>query len=177
MMKARILGVACFVFAFAGVVGAQTNISGTVTCAKPDTVSTLDVGDRSGHSMALNKGTCTWTKPMEIEGAKSKDDADVFFTEMTSSRITTTGSVVGTLDNGDKMFVSIHDSAPIKDGKPGEGKGTFVLTGGTGKLKGIMGKGTYTMTYNADGTATAEVTGEYTMPAPKPMAAPKKMTK
>jgi hypothetical protein len=168
MMKLRILGAVCLAIAFATVSQAQTKISGTVVCAKPEVAASADVGDRPGHTMALQKGTCTWTKPMSIEGANTKEDASVWFAETTSTRMTGTGAIVGTLDNGDKMFVSVHDSTPLKNGQPGDGQGTFVFTGGTGKLKGIAGKGTYTLKFGADGTATAEVQGEYSMPAAKP---------
>lgn len=170
MMKLRILGVVCLAFGFATASGAQTKISGTVLCAKPEVVASADAGDRPGHTMALQKGTCTWTNPLSIEGTKSKDDAGVWFADTTSTRMSGTGMIVGTMENGDKMFVSVHDSAPLKNGQPGEGKGTFSFTGGTGKLKGITGKGTYTLKFAADGTATAEVQGEYSMPAAKPMA-------
>ena len=74
------------------------------------------------------------------------------------------------MDNGDKFFVSFHDSAAVKDGKPEGAKGTWAYAGGTGKLKGITGKGSYTVTQNADGTSVVDVEGEYTVPA----AAPKK---
>jgi hypothetical protein len=58
----------------------------------------------------------------------------------------------------------------VKDGKPQPSKGTWSYTGGTGKLKGITGKGTYTVTPNADGGGVVDVEGEYAIPA----AAPKK---
>lgn len=41
-----------------------------------------------------------------------------------------------------------------------EGKGTWGFTGGTGKLKGIKGKGTYTCKPSGDEN-TCEVEGEY----------------
>jgi len=166
-MNRFLLGATCCAFSLASAAGAQTKISGTVQCTKPQPVASTDVGDHPGHAMMLAKGACTWSQPMEIEGAKTQNDSIVFLTEVTSRRITSTGAIVGTLDNGDKMFVSIHDSAPVAEGKPGAGQGTFVLTGGTGKLKGIRGKGTYTLSFGEDGTATSQVEGEYQMPAAK----------
>jgi hypothetical protein len=62
----------------------------------------------------------------------------------------------------------------VKDGKPGDGSGTWMYTGGTGKLKGLKGKGTYTIKFESDGSATAQVEGEYTLPAPAPPTAKKK---
>jgi hypothetical protein len=54
-----------------------------------------------------------------------------------------------------------------KDGKPDAAEGSWSYTGGTGKLKGLKGKGTFTGKAAADGTVTYEVEGEYTLPAAK----------
>jgi hypothetical protein len=43
-------------------------------------------------------------------------------------------------------------------------EGTWSFAGGTGKLKGIKGKGTYKGKGAPDGSATYEVEGEYEMP-------------
>jgi hypothetical protein len=55
----------------------------------------------------------------------------------------------------------------MKDGAPQTAEGTWTYNGGTGKLKGIKGKGTYKGTGNADGSVTFQIDGEYTMPKPK----------
>jgi hypothetical protein len=170
-MNLRIVSMMTLAFLFASSVGAQTKVTGKQQCPKAEMVGTADAGDRTGHTMQLAKsGTCTWATPMEMAGEKSKDGSSVAFVETTSTRNTSTGTYVGNMENGDKFFVSFHDSAPVKDGKPGDSKGTWSYTGGTGKLKGITGKGTYTVTPNADGTAAVDVEGDYAIPA----AAPKK---
>ena len=143
-MKARILGIASVTFLYAAAAGAQTKISGTAQCGKPETVGKADAGDRAGHTMELGKGSCTWTTPLEMAGLKSKDGNSVSFVEATSTRSSGTGTFVGNMDNGDKFFVSFHDSTTIKNGQPaGPSKGTWSYTGGTGELKGLQGKGTY----------------------------------
>jgi hypothetical protein len=117
---------------------------------------------------------------MEMAGAKAKDGTDVEFVEMWSTRATTNGTHVGNMDNGDKFFVSFHDSITVKDGAPvGPIHGTWTYTGGTGKLKGLTGKGTYTVAPNADGSGAVDVEGEYTIPpaAPKAAAPKPKTTK
>lgn len=169
-MKKHIVGIAGLVFLLAPVVGAQTKISGSHKCAKPETVGTVEVGEKSGHMMTLVKDACEWTKPLEMEGVKAKDGTSFIFSEMTATRASSTGNYVGTMENGDKFMVSFHDTAAVKGGKPGPGKGTWSFTGGTGKLKGITGKGTYTTSLNEDGTGGADVEGEYAIAA----AAPKK---
>ena len=178
-MKARMMMVAGLAFLLVSAAGAQTKVSGTQNCAKPDVVGTADAGDRAGHTLAVQKGTCTWTTGLQMAGGSSKDGSSVEFTEMWSTRITNNGTYVGNMDNGDKFYVSYHASAALKDGAPtGPVKGTWSYTGGTGKLKGITGKGTYTATTNADGSAVVEVEGDYMIPAPAApkMAAPKPKT-
>jgi len=170
-MKLRTVSIMGLALLFASAVGAQTKVTGKQQCPKGELVGTADAGDKPGHTMQLVKsGTCTWATPMEMEGGKSKDGSSVAFLEITSTRATSMGTYVGNMENGDKFFVSFHDSASVKDGKPGVSKGTWAFTGGTGKLKGITGKGTHTFTTNADGTSVVDVEGEYAVPA----AAPKK---
>jgi len=76
------------------------------------------------------------------------------------------------MENGDKFILSF-EWAVVKDGKPKSViesvKGTWAFTGGTGKLEGIRGKGTYSASEDeTDGVVSME--GEYAVPA----AAPKK---
>ncbi len=174
-MKARLMSIAGLALLLASTVAAQTKISAQQQCDKGDVVGTADPGDRAGHTMSLVKGSCTWGTPMEMEGGKSKTGTSVAFVDTNAVRITTNGTYAGTMEDGDKFFVSFHDSSPAKDGKPLGVKGTWMYTGGTGKLKGIKGKGTYTSKMNDDGTSVVDVEGEYNMggPAKTKMAAPK----
>jgi hypothetical protein len=171
-MKARVASITGLALLLASAVGAQTKVSGQHTCPKPEVVGTTEVGDKPGHTMSIIKNSCPWTKPLEMAGEKSTDGTSYSFDEATSTRNTTNGTYVGNTNKGDKFFVSFHDSFALEDGKPQASKGTWSYTGGTGKLKGITGKGTYTVTPNADGTAVVDVEGEYAIPA----TAPKKAT-
>jgi len=165
-MRLRFVSMIGLAFLFASAVGAQTKVSGQHKCDKaPEVVGTADAGDKPGHSLAVVKNTCKWTTPMEMEGGKTTDGTSVAFLEMTATRASSNGTYVGNMDSGDKYFVSFRDSGPAKDGKPGVTKGTWSYTGGTGKLKGIAGKGTYTVTPNADGGAVVDVEGEYSIAA------------
>jgi hypothetical protein len=170
-MKLRMVSITGLALLFASAVGAQSKVAGKQQCPKAVVVGTSDAGDRAGHTLSLAKGTCTWGSPMEMAGGKSKDGTSVAFVETTSTRATSTGTYVGNMDNGDKFFVSFHDSAAVKDGKPEAAKGTWAYAGGTGNLKGIAGKGTYTVTMNADGTSVVDVEGEYAVPAAAPQKA------
>jgi hypothetical protein len=160
-MNIRIMSIAGLALLLASTVGAQTKVSGKQQCGKSEVVGTADAGDKPGHALSLQKVTCNWGTPMEMAGAKSKDGSSVAFVEATSTRSTSTGTYVGNMDSGDKFFVSFHDSAAVKDGKTVGAKGTWMYTGGTGKLKGVKGKGTYAVTMNADGTSTVDVEGDY----------------
>jgi hypothetical protein len=170
LMKIRMMTVAGLAFMLASAVGAQTKFTGTVTCAKADTSYTVEVGDQPGHVYGLEKGSCTWGADTLINGMKITADSGTEASETTATKTTSNGSRVATMENGDKLFVSVHDSSPVKDKMPTDIQGTFTISGGTGKMKGIKGHGTYKVTPAADGTATVAVTGEYMMPAP---AAPK----
>ena len=171
-MKLHVVGITGLglMFMLAPVVGAQTKISGAHKCAKAEVVGTTEVADKAGHTMTLVKDACEWTNPIEMEGLKAKEGTSTIFVDTTATRSSSTGVYVGTMENGDKFFVSFHDSGPAKDGKAGAAKGTWTYTGGTWKLKGLTGKGTYTTSVNDDGTGGAEVEGEYSIEK----AAPKK---
>src|SRR5262249_48315105 len=51
---------------------AQTKISGTVQCGKPDKEFSIPVEGAPGHAYSISHGACTWIKPMEIAGSKTK---------------------------------------------------------------------------------------------------------
>ena len=139
---------------------AQTKVSGTSQCAKPETQQFVPVGDRQEHTLGVQQFKCTWSKPLEIEGVKSKDDVLTETNEISGSSEHARGFSVGTTDGGDKYFIHYQGTATVKGGTPGSAKGTWGFTGGTGKLKGIKGKGTYSCTPSGDSYA-CDVEGEY----------------
>lgn len=157
-MQALMIVVALTCFA-----AAQTKISGTVKCAKPDQFQKIDVGDKPGHVMAISQGKCAWTKPMDIAGAQTKEDVGTNSMDMTDSGAETDGYVVGTLTSGDKFFVQTDGKDVYKDGKPQSTSGKWKFVGGTGKVQGIKGGGTYTGKPDPDGSFVIEVKGEYSL--------------
>jgi uncharacterized protein GlcG (DUF336 family) len=146
---------------------AQTKISGTMKCEKPDPAYSIEVGDRPGHVMVLQKQTCSYAQSFDINTDKAKDASGVASVDVNSTRATYTGSYVDMMESGDKTFTTIKGATAMKDGKPEGDHGPWAYTGGTGKLKGIKGKGTYKSTINADGTSTIEFEGDYELPQPK----------
>ena len=146
---------------------AQTKISGTVKCGKPDQFQKIDVGDKPGHALAVSQSKCTWTKPVDIAGAQTKDDLGTDSMDITESGVQTHGYVVGTLTSGDKIYVQTDGKDTSKDGKPVSTTGTWKFTGGTGKAEGIKGGGAYSGKPDADGNFVIDVTGSYSMPKGK----------
>ena len=150
--------------ALASVAVAQTKISGATQCGKPDLQHMVQVGDRPNHAFAISKNKCNWTKPFEIAGAQSKEDEGTNFAEITGNSASDRTYVVGTMSNGDKVFVRPQGKSTLKDGAFQSGSGTWAYTGGTGKLKGLKGTGTFTCKANPDGTATCSIVGDYQLP-------------
>ncbi len=138
---------------------AQNKISGTVHCDKPSDQHSFEVGDGPNHYLMITKGSCTWTKPIEIEGVAGKTAAVTQFIEVRGNRGRGHGYVVNTLSNGDKTFVRVESQQ-----SEGSVEGKWTYTGGTGKFDGIKGSGTSKCKGNGDGTIDCEVEGEYELP-------------
>ena len=154
----------CLIAPMLGVTAhAQTKISGSSQCAKPDQQNAIEVGDKPGHVFAIAKQSCTWSKPMEVAGLTNKTYESTIFSEATATKSRDHGVVVDTYSNGDKGVVRFQGSATLKDGKAVGQEGTWSFASGTGKLKGIQGKGTYKCTASGD-SSNCEIEGEYQLP-------------
>jgi hypothetical protein len=165
-MKQRILCAFVLGLALPSVAAAQTKTSGQISCAKPDPAYSIEVSDHAGHALQLNKFACTWTQAMQIDDVATKDGTDVTTSDGTGTRFHTTGYHVSNMANGDKIFVRFSGTDTVmKDGKPLRSVGTWSYIGGTGKFKGIKGKGTYNGKADASGNMVSDVEGEYTLPA------------
>ncbi len=162
-MKLRMSLVPFVVVALAGAAHAQTKVSGTIVCAKPDQQHMIQVGDQPGHSLSVQQGKCTWSKPMDIAGTQTKEDIVTLAVDIRGNKGNTHGYGVGTLADGDKFFVHLQSTATLKDGAVDTDEGKWNFAGGTGKIKGIKGGGRFKGKGGADGT-TYEVEGEYQMP-------------
>jgi hypothetical protein len=97
---------------------------------------------------------------MEIGGDKSKDNVSTATSDVSGNTSRARGFHVTTMESGDKFFVWYQGTGTSKDGAPLEAKGNWGFTSGSGKLKGITSKGTYTCAPAGDGLA-CEVDGEY----------------
>jgi hypothetical protein len=149
---------------------AGQTISGSFHCeGKPKEVYSIDVGDHPGHSYVIySGGPCTWTKPIEIAGIKAKDDTGgntgASFAEVDGKTVRYHGAGAITMENGDKYY--FRNQGSVATNQPD--KGTWNFTGGTGKLKGLKGKGTYTCTSKGEPSletpSDCEIQAEYSLP-------------
>jgi hypothetical protein len=163
-MRLKIIFTLLIVLALAAVASAQTKISGTLPCGKPDQQQAIEVGDRPNHSFVIIQVRCTWTKSLEIAGVQSKEEVETIFSEVSGNRSHDQGYIAGTMSNGDKYYIRFQGPSTLKDGVPESIEGKWSFAGGTGKLKGLKGKGTYTGKGAPDGASTLEVEGEYELP-------------
>lgn len=166
-MRSKLYLILALAVALAATAAAQTKTAGTLSCAKPDPAYSIEVGDRAGHSLSISKSACTWTAPMEIAGLQTKDGYDVAYDDASGAKARGSGYHVSTMSNGDKIFVRFQGNDIVKDGKPETSEGTWSYIGGTGKLKGIKGKGTYKGKGDAGGNMVTAVEGDYELPAAK----------
>jgi hypothetical protein len=144
---------------------AQTKISGTLACAKPAPLYTLDVGDRTDHTLVLAKSACSWTRPMQIDGVNTTESHDVNIVDVDGLNSDSNGYDVTDMANGDRVFIRFAGTdRSMKDGKP-LSSGTWRFIGGTGRFKGISGNGTYKGRPDANGVYVSEINGDYTLPA------------
>lgn len=128
-------------------------------CAKSDPQHALPVADAPGHVLIVSKTRCTLSGG-EVNGLALKQQ-DVYATaEMNGINLTVRGYVIVTAEGGDKAYVTFQGKGTMHD-KTGDEDGTWRFTGGTGKLKGLEGKGTYKGTDKADGTATDQIEGTW----------------
>jgi hypothetical protein len=160
-MRLRILLALLVSSTLAATAAAETKTSGDARC-KAEPPSPVAIGDKPGHSFAIGKAQCTWSG-FQIGGVAYKDGESIAMEEIDGNRTTESGYHTATLADGDKTTARYHGTTTMKDGKFVSGGGTWVFVGGTGKCKGIKGKGTYKGTPNADGTVTFKVDGEYTL--------------
>jgi hypothetical protein len=170
-MKYKSLGLTVLLVAFAGSALGQTQVSGTFKCGKGGTGDieyTVEVPDHPGHILIMDKGgaTCTFPTPIEIAGLKATAWSGAGTTEVNGAKFQERDSGVQTMENGDKVYVRSQSTGTMTEGgKAFTYEGTWSWTGGTGKLKGLKGKGTLKGSGTGDGGTTSQIEGEYTLPA------------
>jgi hypothetical protein len=140
--------------------GSFIKLDGKLRCDKSDPEHTIEVPDRPGHALILTKRKCTWTEPMTLIGAQSKDAISIDFIEKMEGTLHVQGFAVSTLDNGEKLTWKTMGQV-VSDKAPATTKGRWSLMRGTGKFKGIKGGGTYEGKLEAGDVLTLEFEGVY----------------
>jgi hypothetical protein len=135
-------------------------LEGKLHCDKSDPEHVIEVPDRPGHALTLTKRKCTWTEPMALLGAKSKDAVSVDFIEKMEGTLHVQGFAINTMDSGEKLTWKTMGQVTGDKG-PATTKGRWSLMRGTGKFKGIKGGGSYEGKLEAGDVLTLEFEGVY----------------
>jgi hypothetical protein len=173
-MKTRIVLAVASILLSGSVCSAQTRITGAFQCARPDphyampvtaaAATPPDAAAKSGHVLVLQQSTCSWTKPPRIGGAMPSDGRNSSTSDVDGSRSHDLGYIEINMDNGAAFTMRYTGMAVLADGVAQKMTGTWTLLAGTGKLKGITGRGTYNGAANADGSTAVQIVGEYQIP-------------
>ena len=142
------------------IAGAQTKISGKLTCAKP---SVSQMGGDGSQMIMFQKANCNWATPFTIDGSKPGPTVDVSIGDMTGSVARNHGYSTTVMDNGDTTIVRYEGAMQMKKDRSGTLKGTWRYVRGTGKFRGISGSGSYKGEGAADGSAWADISGHYSL--------------
>jgi len=156
----KVILVPALLCGMAVIAGAQTKITGKLTCAKP---SVSERGGEGAQMIMFQKSNCTWTTPFTIDGSKPGRTVDVAIGDMSGSMARNHGYSTTVMDNGDSTFVRYEGAMQMKKDGSGTLKGTWKYVRGTGKFAGISGSGTYKGEGAADGSAWADVSGHYSL--------------
>ena len=157
-MKSRIGLIAFMIFASAALAVAQTKVAGTVVCSGPEQTHVMRLSDHANHFFVMSQGKCNWTKPIDIASTQTQSDEATVTKEVRGNHAHVRGYVTETTVGGDKFSYRILGTQALDHGKTVSEHGHWTIVSGTGKLKGIHGKGTYTgklqgksMVFNLEG--------------------------
>ena len=156
----KVILVPALLCGLAVIAGAQTKITGKLTCAKPSVSETAGAG---AQMITFQRANCSWSTPITIDGSKPGRTVNASIGDMTGSNGRAHGYSTSVMDNGDSTFVRYEGTSQMKKDGSGTAKGTWRYVRGTGKFSGISGSGTYKGETAADGSGWADVTGHYSL--------------
>jgi hypothetical protein len=165
-MKRQLLFIAC-ALALASSAVAQTKVSGTIDCDKADPMYTIPIPDRPGFVFSINQNKCIWSKGGSLEGLQAKELTNTTFVEVMGESARSTATGVTRYDNGDTLYTH---SGGTSGPKALTSSGKWTVAGGTGKLLGAKGGGTYTCKIKSEEPGagyTCDVEGSITLAAAK----------
>ena len=151
------------VFALATTAGAQSKFAGKCSQGKANPEYSVTTGDKT---LVLAKTICTWSAG-DLGGDQLKAEEDIYTSDMMGKTSRDHGYGAGTTASGDKYFIKFDGTTTFEKNNPVSGTCTWAFTGGTGKLKGLKGKGTCTGKFDSSGAAVFDIVGEYQLAAAK----------
>jgi hypothetical protein len=140
-MKMKTILAFLAVVSLAAAAGAQTKVSGTLECAKPDPQHMVEVGDEAGHAFSIGQFKCTWSERLDYNGIKSKEGVGTSFDEISGTSSSFRGFYLDTMENGDNAHYRYEGTANVKGEMVETAESTWELFVGTGKMKGIKASG------------------------------------
>jgi hypothetical protein len=156
----KVILVPALLCGMAAIAGAQTKVTGRITCAKPSVNETAGAG---AQMITFSKTNCTWSPSYTIDGRKPSRTVNASIGDITGSSERAHGYSTSVFDNGDSLIVRYEGTSQMKKDASGTLRGTWRYVRGTGNFMGISGGGTYKGQAVADGTAWADVTGHYSL--------------
>jgi hypothetical protein len=153
-LRQLIVVVPAAVFVFgngAAIAGNTVEGAGAVACVNDK----WDVNEpEKGHKLIVYAGRCVFI-PNDAAAEKATQDCAGNFEYMPDGSYKASGTCTHTFKSGDKRFHKWEEGTHIKE------RGRFTITGGTGKLDGVRGSGTYALDELTDslqgGTYTEKV--------------------
>ena|SRR5437868_3714264 len=142
------------------IAGAQTKITGKLTCSK---ASDRETAGASSQMIMFVKSNCTWTTPFAIDGSKPGRTVNVAIGDVSGANGRVHGYSTSVFDNGDSTIVRYEGTTRMNKDGSAINKGTWKYARGTGKFTGISGSGTFKGAGAADGTSWADVSGHYSL--------------
>ena len=156
----KIILVPALLCGIAAIAGAQTRITGKLSCAKPSVNETAGEG---AQMIMFQRANCTWTTPFTIDGSKPGRTVDASIADISGSSVRSHGYSTSVMDNGDSTYVRYEGKSQMKKDGSGTINGTWKFVRGTGKFAGISGSGTYKGEAATDGSASADIAGHYSL--------------
>ena len=156
----KIILVPALLCGIVAIAGAQTKITGKLTCAKP---SMSEMSGDGTHMIMFQKSNCSWATPFTIDGSKPGRTVNAAIGDVTGSSAKAHGYSTSVMDNGDSTVVRYDGTMQMKKDGSATYKGTWKYVRGTGKFAGISGGGNYTGAGDANGASYADVNGHYSL--------------
>jgi len=166
MIRTKIL-LTCFaVLVLPGMVFAQSRFFGTLKCQRTNSPPSAGASVKATQTIQTVMEKCAWTLPLQIDADIAQDAQNTFVMQAQGTQSKDTGMQVGRMTNSDQFTLNLSGSSTLGNDGAARGRGgTWTFAGGTGRLKGVIGSGTYTGLATADGGMNYDMEGTYEIPA------------